>query len=195
MILFLVRHATHALVDKVLAGRMPGVGLDQMGRDQAELLAVRLSRETIDEVVTSPLERARQTAEPIAMRLNCPVSIADELNEIDCGAWTGQSFESLSNDPRWALWNEARASAGTPDGETMRAVQVRAMALVRRLASRAGAVVLVTHSDVVKAIVADILGLSLDRYDAFTIDPASITTVHFWGEVGRIVRMNEAVPA
>ncbi len=193
--LFLVRHATHALVGKVLAGRMAGIGLDQEGRAQAERLAGRLSREKIDEVVTSPLERARETAEPIAARLNCPVSIADEINEIDCGAWTGLSFDALSDDPRWALWNESRASACTPDGEAMAAVQVRAMALVRRLAARAGAVACVTHSDVIKAIVSAILGLSLDRHDSFTIDPASITTVQAFGEVGRIVRMNESVTA
>lgn len=191
--LFVVRHANHALVGKVLAGRMPGVGLDQEGRDQARQLALRLSREKIDRVVTSPLERALETAEPIAERLNCVIEVADEINEIDCGAWTGLSFEALSEDPRWTVWNEARASAGTPGGETMQAVQVRAMALVRRLASRAGAVALVTHSDVIKAIVAAILGLSLDRHDSFAIDPASITTVHMFGEVGRIVRMNEAV--
>ena len=98
-------------------------------------------------------------------------------------------------DPRWQSWNVARAEAGTPNGETMRAVQSRAMSLVERLAAADEmSVALVTHSDVIKAIVCAVLGLSLDRHDAFTIEPASVTTLRFWGEVGRVVRTNE-VPA
>jgi broad specificity phosphatase PhoE len=193
--LFVVRHATHSLVGRVLAGRMAGVGLNQEGREQAQRLAARLGREKVDEVLTSPLERARETAGPIAARLNCVIHTAKEINEIDCGGWTGLSFEALSKDPRWSHWNEARAGAGAPDGETMQAVQTRAMGLVRRLAVRAGGIVLVTHSDIIKAIVAAVLGLSLDRHDSFVIDPASITTVQMFGETGRIVRMNEAVAA
>lgn len=193
--LFLVRHATNPLVDKRLAGRMGGVNLDQQGLEQAGRLATRLSRERIDGVLTSPLERARETAGPIAARLHCPLTVAEEIDEIDCGEWTGMSFDALANDPRWTLWNAARASSGTPGGETMMSVQSRAMGLVRRLGSQAGAFILVSHSDVIKAMVCAVMGLSLDRYDSFTIDPASITTVQVFGETGRIVRMNEAVDA
>ena len=193
--LFLVRHASHGLLGKTLAGRMPGLSLSEEGRAEAERLAARLGREAIGQVLTSPLERARETAAPIAARLNCPVVVADELDEIDCGDWTGQSFAVLSQDPRWRVWNEARAAACTPGGETMQAVQARAMGLVQRLSAGDGAVALVSHSDVIKAIVAGILGMSLDRYDCFSIDPASITTVHMFGATGRIVQMNETVPA
>ena len=193
--LFLVRHASHGLLGKTLAGRMPGISLSPEGRVEAERLAARLGREAIDQVLTSPLERARETAAPIAARLNCPVVVADEINEIDCGEWTGQSFERLAADPRWRVWNEARAAASAPGGEAMRSVQARAMGLVRRLSAGDGAVAMVSHSDVIKAIVAAILGLSLDRHDNFSIDPASITTVHMFGEIGRIAQMNETVPA
>lgn len=193
--LFLVRHASHGLLGKTLAGRMPGLRLSEIGQAEAERVAARLGRETIDEVLSSPLERARQTAAPIAARLNRAVAVVDELNEIDCGCWTGQSFATLADDPRWHVWNEARASACTPGGETMQAVQARAMALVKRLSAGEGAAVLVSHGDVIKAIVAAILGLSLDRHDRLAIDPASITTVHMFGETGRIVQMNETVPA
>ena len=194
--LLLIRHASHGLLDRVLAGRTPGVVLSEAGRRQAATLAKSLAGRGIDRVLASPLERTRETAAELAAELGCDVEIAEEINEIDCGDWTGAAFPVLAADPRWQSWNAARAEAGTPNGETMRAVQVRAMRLVERLAAtNETSIALVSHSDVIKAIVCAVLGISLDRHDAFTIDPASVTTLRFWGEVGRLVRMNEvAVP-
>ena len=190
--LSLVRHASHGLLDRILAGRTSGVGLSDAGRREADALAVHLAGRDIVRVLASPLERTRETAAALAARFGCDVEVADEINEIDCGDWTGAAFPVLARDPRWQAWNAARAEAGTPNGETMRAVQARAMSLVGRLAADGTAsVALVTHADVIKAIVCAVLGLSLDRHDAFSIEPASVTTVRFWGEVGRVVRMNE----
>ncbi len=193
--LSLIRHASHGLLDRVLAGRSPGVGLSDVGRREADALARHLAGRGIVRVLASPLERTRETAAVLAAQFGCDVEVADEINEIDCGDWTGAAFSVLAADPRWQSWNVARAEAGTPNGETMRAVQSRAMSLVERLAAADEmSVALVTHSDVIKAIVCAVLGLSLDRHDAFTIEPASVTTLRFWGEVGRVVRTNE-VPA
>ena len=190
--LFLIRHASHGLLDQVLAGRTPGVGLSEVGRREAEALARHLADRRIVRVLASPLERTRETAAVLAARLGCDVEVADEINEIDCGDWTGAAFPVLAADPRWQTWNAARAEAGTPNGETMRAVQARAMSLVERLADTGEtSIALVSHSDVIKAIVCAVLGVSLDRHDAFAIDPASVTTLRFWGQVGRLVRMNE----
>ena len=190
--LFLIRHASHGLLDRVLAGRTPGVGLSEVGRREAEALAKHLADRRIVRVLASPLERTRETAAVLAACIGCDVEVAHEINEIDCGDWTGAAFPVLAADPRWQSWNAARAEAGTPNGETMRAVQARAMSLVARLADTGEtSIALVSHSDVIKAMVCAVLGVSLDRHDAFTIDPASVTTLRFWGEVGRLVRMNE----
>ena len=172
---------------------MPGVSLNEAGRAEAGRLARHFARASIEAVYTSPLDRTRETADPIAAAAGCPLHAADALLEIDCGAWTGMSFADLGDDPRWRHWNEARAAAAVPGGETMAAVRERAMAFVAGLSERDGPLVLVSHGDVIKAVVMAVLGLSLDRHDAFAIDPASVTTLAHWGTGGRVVRLNEAV--
>ncbi len=194
--LFLIRHASHGLLDRVLAGRMAGVSLSDVGRREAEALASHVADRGFERILVSPLERTRETAAAVAAKIGCSVDVADDINEIDCGDWTGVEFPTLAADPRWHAWNAARSEAGTPNGETMRSVQARAMGLVRRLVSDGEtSVALVSHSDVIKAIVCAVLDVSLDRYDRFTVDPASVTTLRFWGDTGRIVRLNEIPPA
>jgi len=129
---FLVRHAAHDRVDRVLCGRMPGVGLGEAGQRQAEALARRFACEGVDAVWTSPLQRARETAEPVAARLGLAARPSDALCEIDFGAWTGQAFDALRDDPRWRRWNEARGSERPPGGESMTEAQTRAAAEVER---------------------------------------------------------------
>ncbi len=195
---FLLRHASHGLLGAKLAGRMPGVGLSAAGRAEAERLAERLAGAGIGRIVSSPLDRALETAAPLARRVGLAVDVSDALNEIDCGAWTGMDFSALGEDPRWRVWNEERAHAAPPGGEAMAAVQDRAAAYIEALATTAGesdgAVALVTHGDVIKAAVCAVLGLSLDRVHAFAVDPASITTLRFWGAVGEVTGLNEAAP-
>ena len=156
----------------------------------ADLLAGR----RISRVISSPLERTRETAAAIAARAGCAVEIAEEIVEIDCGSWTGADFAKLPDDPHWHRWNTERSTCPMPGGEGMADVQRRALALVARLAaepSRDEIVALVTHSDVVKAVVLAALGLSLDRHDHLQIDTASVTTLHVYGDYMRVVRLNE----
>src|SRR5688572_22380871 len=117
---FLVRHAAHEVVDRILCGRTPGVRLGAEGRQQAERVARRLGREPIRAIHTSPLERARETAQPIASRLGMDAEVCEALNEIDVGAWSGKEFAALHEDPRWAFWNGSRGEARAPGGEMMR---------------------------------------------------------------------------
>jgi broad specificity phosphatase PhoE len=191
--LFLVRHAAHDLVDRVLCGRMPGVRLGSHGRAQAERLAERLAREDIAAVQSGPLERTRETAEPVAARLGLGVEVADGLDEIEVGAWTGTPFDELRDDPRWTLWNAARSVARAPGGETMIEVQGRVLAHVEALRARFPdrAVVLVSHADVLKAALAHWLGLSLDSLQRFDVAPASLSTVAVgdWG--AKVLSLNE----
>ena len=193
---FLVRHAAHELVDRVLCGRMAGVKLGEEGRAQARRVAERLARERIAAIHTSPLERARETAEPIGKRLDLVPEIYEAINEIDVGDWAGRDFASLQGDARWASWNNARNVMRPPGGETMLEVQARVVGHLERVrgAHPDGAVVLVSHGDVIKAALLYCLGMPIDGYRLFDISPASISTLVIgdWG--AKVLSMNE-VPA
>jgi broad specificity phosphatase PhoE len=190
---FLVRHAAHELVDRVLCGRRPGVRLGEEGSAQAQSVAERLARENIAAIHTSPLERARETAAPIAERLRLSPEVHEGINEIDLGDWSGRSFEQLAEDPRWPSWNNARAVSRPPGGESMLEVQARAVGHLER--TRAAhpdeAVVLVSHADVIKAALLYYLGMPIDGYRLFDIAPASVSTlvVGDWG--AKVLSMNE----
>jgi len=194
---YLVRHASHADLGVRLSGRAPHVPLSAAGIAQAARLALRLAREAVAAIHSSPLERARATAAAIAARLGVGVEVAPALNEVDFGDWTGRRFDELSGDPAWARWNERRALARPPGGETMAAAQTRAVAHVERVAAAHPnrAVVLVSHCDTIRAVIAHYLGLSLDNLLRFDVEPASISTmlVGRWG--ARLVSLNERVPA
>ncbi len=186
-----MRHAAHDRVDAVLCGRMPGVTLGSKGHAQAEAVAERLRGCGATAVLTSPLERATETAAPIAAALGVFSAIAPELNEIDFGAWTGCRFDALAVDPLWRAWNAARAAGRTPGGETMAAAQARVAGLLASLAAEDRDAVLVSHCDVIRAAVLSVLGLSLDAFDRIEVAPASITTLALWPGGGKVVALNE----
>ena len=129
---YLVRHATHGLVDKALAGRMEGVHLSDEGRMQAARLGRHFAGVEVAQLLSSPLERCRETAEPIAAGCGQAVAIEPALNEIDCGRWTGLDFETLGDDPHWHAWNHEREQHSMPGGEAMAHVQARVMPLLAR---------------------------------------------------------------
>jgi broad specificity phosphatase PhoE len=192
---FLVRHAAHDQVGSVLCGRMTGVNLGSVGREQARRLAVRLENESVASIQSSALERARQTAEPVAARVAQRVELNEGLMEIDFGAWSGRRFDDLERDPGWASWNKARAVSRPPDGETMLEAQARIVGAMERLgrAYPDRAVVLVSHGDVIKAALLYHLGLPIDAFARFDIDAASISTVVVGGWGSKVVRLNEMV--
>lgn len=191
--ILLVRHAAHVHLGRILSGRTGDVPLSGAGLDQARALARRLRSDRLDLVQTSPLRRARDTAQALAAAGAVSPEVAEALNEIDFGAWSGKRFADLDGDPRWELWNTHRGAAEPPGGEPMVAVQVRVLAHLRKIAARASGkvVAMVSHADVIRAAVAGILGLSLDRILSFDIDPASVTRIDAgpWGE--RVVTINE----
>lgn len=195
--IFLVRHAAHDVLGRVLTGRMAGVSLGETGRGQAERVAQRLSREAISAVYTSPLERAVQTASPIAGRLGLQAKPVEELTDIDYGAWSGKSFAALDDDPQWAAWNTRRGTMRPPGGESMLDVQHRAVGALERLVKTHpdSAAILVSHADVIKVVVAYLLGLALDAVSRFEISPASVSTVALgdWG--AKVHSINEVVAA
>ena len=171
----LVRHAAHGHLDRVLTGRTSEVPLTYEGRVQAAALAQRLASAPVAAVLSSPRERAQETAAPIAARLSLQVGLEQDLDEIDFGAWNGAAFDALAPQPAWQAWNRLRSLAQPPDGEAMLAVQARAVGLVTRLhRERPGAeFVLVSHSDLLKAVLAYALGAPLDLLQRIELGPAS----------------------
>jgi probable phosphoglycerate mutase len=132
-----------------------------------------------------------QTADAIASELKAPVETLIELDEVDFGAWSGLSFDALAADPAWTRWNQERATARPPGGETMADVQDRmrrALAFAAARASR-GAVVLVSHAEPIRAAVAQILGFSLDAWARLEISPASVTRLN--ADATRICSVNQ----
>lgn len=192
----LVRHAAHDTVDNVLVGRAEGVGLSPEGVVQARRLAAFVARLGPTVVQSSPRERALQTAEPIARAAGLPLEVALQLDEIDFGSWTGRSFSELAADPAWHEWNARRATARTPAGATMREAQNRAVLHLRAIGrERGGPAVIVTHAEIIRAIVLHCLEAGLDEFDRIAVPPASVTTVEIGSDGARVVRMNGAAAA
>jgi probable phosphomutase (TIGR03848 family) len=175
----LIRHASHGLLGRAIVGRVPGVPLSPEGMRQAEALAERLEASSIQALYSSPLERARATAAPIAVRLRLEVQIADELNEIDYGAWTNRTLAELHELEEWRRFNIFRSGSRIPDGETMIEVQQRMLRLIDRLCSAHPdrTIGLGSHGDVIKATLAYYLGVSLDLFQRIEISPASVSIV------------------
>src|SRR5204862_2629704 len=162
----LLRHGEHGLLGKVLAGRMPGVGMTERGRAEIASQAERLAGEKIAAIYASPLQRTRESAEIVSARLGLPIAFRDDLLELDFGEWTGATFDSIRADPRWQAWSTQRSLAAIPGGESMRQVQQRAVeALIEIAAHHKGeCVVLVSHGDVIRAMLVYALGMPLDFF-------------------------------
>lgn len=182
-VFILVRHGSHDRLGSVLCGRMAGVTLSAQGLAEAESLAECLSSQRLTSVLSSPLERAIETATPIAERQNLPLTVEPALNELDLGTWSGKRFAELHGDPAWDLWNRARShgrpTPGESPGESMAEAQLRIAALLDRLrrAHPGGTLALVSHGDIIKAALAHAMGLPLDFYGRFEISPASRSVV------------------
>ena len=193
MRLYLVRHALCDGVGSILRGRAPGVSLNEEGREQAAWLAERLRDERLHAIYSSPLDRARETAEAIAAPHQLPVCIEPGLNEMDFGEWTGRTIRDLQEHPRWRAFNERRSATRVPGGELMLEVQQRMIAAVDSLRERHpwGSVLAVSHGDVIKAALAHYLRISLDHILCFDIDPASISTLDVERAGTRVIRLND----
>jgi probable phosphoglycerate mutase len=175
----LIRHASHALLGHTIVGRRPGVQLSARGLREAEALASRLEGWPIQALYSSPLERARATAAAIADRLRLEVQAADELNEIDYGAWTNRTLADLREVPEWRRFNLFRSGSRIPGGESMVEVQDRMLQLIERLrcVHPEQTVALVGHGDVIKAALAYYLGVPLDLFGRIELSPASLSVI------------------
>lgn len=191
--LLLVRHGrTTANASGVLAGRTPGVLLDELGTDQAARAGARIADVPLARLVTSPQERCKQTAKAVAdgqRGAGHPVTRATTekaLAECDYGEWQGQPIKKLLKEPLWRTVQQQPSAVTFPGGESMVAMQHRAVAAVRRIDAAVTAEhgqhavwVAVSHGDIIKSVLADALGLHLDLFQRINVDPASISVIRY----------------
>jgi len=188
-IVLLIRHGeTSANAQGILAGRLAGVHLNERGIEQARAAGQRISELPIAALVSSPLERTRQTAKLLRNELESTPRIATDvrLTECDYGDWSGLSLKKLAKQPLWTDIQRKPSLVTFPGGEAMATMAHRAVSAVRtineRVANEQGpdAIwVAVSHGDVIKAIIADALGMHLDNFQRLHVEPASISVVNF----------------
>ena len=198
-VVLLVRHGLTAGTGHVLTGRTPGIPLDDRGREQATALATRLAEVRLDAIITSPLERCRETAEAIAAARGgepLPVKEDEQFAEVNYGDWTGQPLKRLAKEPLWRVVQAHPSAVRFPgeDAESLLEVQHRAVQAVREWNARLGqdAVYLIcSHGDVIKSVIADSLGLHLDLSQRIQVDPCSLSVIRYTPLRPFLVRMND----
>lgn len=178
--MLLVRHGQTPTTGATLPGRAPGLHLAETGQQQAAAVAERLGAlKKIHAVYASPLERTRETAQPIGVFAKQRVRVDKGLLECDFGAWTGRKLKDLMKKPEWRTVQRYPSGFRFPEGESFAEMQTRITSTLQRLAAahRGGVVVAVSHADPIKAAVAHALGTHLDLFQRIVISPCSVTGI------------------
>ena len=200
MRLVLIRHAhSEANAAGILSGRLPNVHLSEKGIKPAADLSQRLGSFPVAQLRISPMERCFETIQPWINDFPVPRSknfapvIDHNISEVDYGVWSGKKLSVLSKNKLWKTVQESPSRMYFPSGEGIAQMQARAMQSVHELADlkKKGAGVIVSHGDVIKAIVASALGIHLDEFQRVVIDPASITVIEYSGIKPRILLLND----
>jgi len=198
----LLRHA-HSVANakSILAGRTPGVNLSERGLKESLEVADRLGEVEFSAIRISPLERCSQTIEPLIAKINQQnkktkasdeFEIEEDLVEVDYGKWTGRKLVALSKEKDWKIVQNTPSAMYFPGGEGLLQVQARGMRALNVIAHSPGqgAKLLVSHGDVIKAIIAGVIGTHLDHFQKIIIDPASISILDFTGKDYRVLTLN-----
>jgi probable phosphomutase (TIGR03848 family) len=197
--LILLRHGRSAAnAAGVLAGRSPGVELDEAGLAQAQKVVERLAGVPIAEIVCSPMVRCEQTVAPLAKDRGLTPVTEPELAEVDYGSWTGAALKTLFKEPLWKIVQAHPSAAVFPGGEGLAQMQARAVAAVRRHGARIAADhgptavwLACSHGDVIKSVLADALATHLDNFQRIVVDPSSISVVHYTDTRPFVARVND----
>ncbi len=196
-LVLVVRHGLTASTGTALTGWMPGVVLDDRGRAQARALGTRLAEVPLDAIISSPLDRCRQTAEAIAAAHEGPtlaVQLDERVGECHYGEWTGQPLKKLAKEPLWRVVQAHPSAVRFPGGESMLGMQDRAVGAVRDWNERLGreaVYVICSHGDVIKSILADSLGMHLDMCQRIQVDPCSLSVIRYTPLRPFVLRMND----
>jgi probable phosphomutase (TIGR03848 family) len=196
--ILLVRHGQNDWVQKKrLAGWTPGVHLNETGREQAKAAAARLVDLPVKAIYSSPLERCQETAAAIAAPHQLSVRELPEVGEVRYGQWEGEKIKKLAKDPRWTAVQHYPSRFRFPDGESLAEVQARGAAALEQLAQRHPneLIIVVSHADLIKLVLAHYLGIHIDLFQRLIISPASVSvlTLHERG-VMRVARLNDDGP-
>lgn len=196
--LLLIRHGrTDANASGILAGRTPGVVLDEVGRDTTKALSLRLKEVKVAQVVVSPLERTQETAS-LLFGAEIPSALDERLIECDYGTWQGLKLSELATNELWPIVQQRPDEMIFPEGESMNDMATRASTAMRewdaKLVAEHGSDVVwaaVSHGDIIKAICADAMGLPLRKFQTIMIDPASVSVVHYSQEGSAVGKLND----
>ena len=186
---------------RVLYGRMPDVHIDDTGRQQCRDLAdVIPNRYRVEEIVSSPLERARETVEILNSEMQLPVVIDDGWIELDYGDWLGMTFEQIRELESWQHYNRSRSTGVPPNGESIIDVQARAFRAVERILDRwqhqdGATVAVVSHGDVIRSLLVLLLGMPLDHIHRFEVSPGSLSEITFEGRYSKVICINQRFSA
>lgn len=196
-LVLLIRHAENQFVKNGrLAGRLPGVLLNDHGLQQAQALAKKLSQTPLKAIYSSPLERALQTAKPIAKIHHLEIAIRPGLLEIDCGEWQGKTLKALRHRKLWRFVQQDPAHMRFPGGESFAEAQLRISQEIQdvvRLHQDQDIIACVSHADPIKLAVAYFLGLPLAQFQRLTITPASITVMFLGENQAQLLTLNHAL--
>jgi probable phosphoglycerate mutase len=190
----LIRHGENEWTEShKLAGRTPGVHLNDYGRLQAEALGQRLAQVKLSAIYASPLERTVETAEVIASHHHLKVKKRAGIVEVDYGEWTGEAIKTLAKNKNWPMIQFYPSGAGFPGGETMYHMQARMVQEINKLVGKhpGQIIAVIGHADLIKAAVAHYLGVHFDLFQRIVISTASITTITFTPMGPRIVTVND----
>jgi probable phosphomutase (TIGR03848 family) len=189
----LIRHALTDAVGRRIAGWLPGIHLTAEGQRQAHELVRRLDGAPIAAIYSSPLERACETAAPLARQLGIEVQTLRGVGEIDFGEWTGRELSDLDGNPHWRAFNELRSQTRIPSGELISEVQGRAVAELVNLQAKhpRDLVAVVSHGDVIKTMLAHYAGIPLDLAQRLEISPASVSVVAAGEQPPQILSVND----
>lgn len=192
-LVLLVRHGRTRTTGATLPGRAPGLRLAPAGQRQAEALARRLGAVgRIAAVYASPLERARETAAPIARARRLAVRVEPGLNELDVGRWTGARLRALARTSEWRIVQRHPSGFRFPGGESFTEMQARVTVALGRLVERhpGETIVAVSHADPIKAAVAHALGAHLDLFQRIVISPGSVSAIAYQPEGPVVLTVN-----
>jgi probable phosphoglycerate mutase len=181
-LVLLVRHGQTPTTGAVLPGRAPGLHLADAGTQQAQRVAERIAElKTVDAIYASPLERARETAAPIAAARGMKVQVDRGLLECDFGEWTGAELKALMKLPEWTTVQRAPSTFRFPNGESFTEMQSRMVTAVDRLRAKhpGGTIVCVSHADPIKALVAHAMGTHLDLFQRIVISTCSVSAIAY----------------
>ena len=188
----LIRHGMTDAVGTVMTGRAPGLLLNGAGVQHVATLPQRLAAVPIDAVFASPLERTVATAQVLAAARGLEVQLEPRITEIDYGAWTGRRYAAMAADPTWQLYNSVRSVSRPPDGELLLDVQQRAVtALLDMHARHPGqTVAVVSHGDVLRAILQYFLGMPIDFVLRLELSPGRISVLQIGAGTPRVLQVN-----